>query len=81
MHYACYGAVGEVLDRAAPEVSAKMARAGFGERDVRRAAGWVQQWRDATASTKGFGSRRLDGPPPPPPPFVLSGHAASLTPY
>ena len=48
------------MDRAAPEVSAKVARAGFGERDVRRAAGWVQQWRDATASTKGFGSRRLD---------------------
>ena len=26
-------------------------------------------------------SRRPRHPPPPPPPFVLSGHAASLTPY
>jgi hypothetical protein len=43
--------------------------------------------REAKGAGGGEGSASEDerlgssAPPPPPPPFVLSGHAASLTPY
>ncbi|KAJ1488197.1 ankyrin repeat-containing domain protein [Baffinella frigidus] len=60
LHYAAYGAVGEHLEKTAPEVSTAVARGAFDEHARQRAAGWVAQWREGKASTKGFGARRLD---------------------
>ena len=41
----------------------------------------VPRLRRAIAAPAGAASPEATQAPPPPPPFVLSGHAASLTPY
>ena len=40
----------------------------------------LEDFVDAVAAASGM-ERSIHCPPPPPPPLVLSGHAASLTPY